>query len=1146
MASHRPADNPPLPEPVAPPAAATPGGKVTVQPSGFLAGFDWLLAAGVVVLAFFLASFAARNTDLWMHLASGRLLANGQYQFGKDPFSYVGADRVWVNHAWLFDWVAYQLYKAGEGQALIVGKAVLVALMAGFLLLARKPGQSVFPGVICVGLGLLAAAPRFLLQPALMSFFCLAALMFLIIRVPRRPGSWTFPILVAALFWVWSNTDQWFIVGPAVLALYTSGQYLRPDEGEDPGILWRGLGLGIVACMLNPHHVRVWALPSEAFDARLAETFKGDVELGAIFTSGLSKEVWRFEIAPANVTALILLLVLTFVGFIVNRRQASAGLGLVVVGTAALAALHLRAMPFFALAAAPVAALNLASLGRRLADTPMAEGTARAVETARGTGRSLVALAGLLLIALTYPGWAHPLNEQRRWKWDVEPSQSLVRAAERIQKWRTDGDLPPEARLLNLSPDLAHVVAWHAPSEKSFFDTRLKFHRPEAGEYAALRKYLVPRDPRERRQDPYDLAGFLHKHRITYAVSAHRFRSHNLAAVNALWGDEPSPGTGPEWALWHMDGRAVILGWTQQDAIPQSAFDRLKFDPLRAAYAEAEPLPAPDVRPPLPPRDVWERFVVAPPIVPPESEEAFILMRYRESLMGRAAFRHRLTLETLHYIARDRLMNPAVTLWTFLPLIEHPRLQSLVPPAMPPEVSAVAILAVRAARRAIATSPDHPDGYYYLAKAYADSAYYSDPDIQELVVTASLGRVRARLPDDPTARRPTIDVLDLCYQLEQLHRRGHRLDLLFDLTKLGIVYLTDDIKYLEDELSQAVGEVRERLQRDLDARQKELTNREKAVKEAEKELASISDKYVNESAGLASALDRAAAARRYGLTQQAVAELYKAHEQFQKQLGDGTKKFSSEELAQQLAGHAELIELMLYVGRVEEAAQILNALDTPDTVALMGTDAVRAAYFNARQQYLAVLFRGRRPRPTPHDMDPAGHYRTLRHWVSLCVGDFDRAAEAQNQELPIRRREFAAFRDQHFPNGLPKTTGLLDPFDPRLDLQARGELISLGMFSRAFLSPLNPGPALVGGFGQALAWSMHLENVNRLLALESSPVNVHMRLALTYLEQGNIPDAVKHFGQALISPDFPQPMPAQRQAKEYLRAINQATGGRGN
>lgn len=41
----------------------------------------------VVLIAFLLGSFAANNTDIWQYLATGRLLSEGKYTLGEDPFA---------------------------------------------------------------------------------------------------------------------------------------------------------------------------------------------------------------------------------------------------------------------------------------------------------------------------------------------------------------------------------------------------------------------------------------------------------------------------------------------------------------------------------------------------------------------------------------------------------------------------------------------------------------------------------------------------------------------------------------------------------------------------------------------------------------------------------------------------------------------------------------------------------------------------------------------------------------------------------------------------------------------------------------------------------------------------------------------------
>src|SRR5437870_3976006 len=104
---------------IAVPAAAH-SATATESAHGARQGLNGLLAVLVVVLAFLAASFAARNSDLWFHLATGRLIAQGQYSPGTDPFAYTTEHVYWANHAWLFDLALFGFYKLAGGSGLVV------------------------------------------------------------------------------------------------------------------------------------------------------------------------------------------------------------------------------------------------------------------------------------------------------------------------------------------------------------------------------------------------------------------------------------------------------------------------------------------------------------------------------------------------------------------------------------------------------------------------------------------------------------------------------------------------------------------------------------------------------------------------------------------------------------------------------------------------------------------------------------------------------------------------------------------------------------------------------------------------------------------------------------------------------------------
>src|SRR5947199_3885941 len=139
---------------------------------------DAVLAVLVVAFAFCAASFAAGNSDLWLHLATGRLLARGGYAFGVDPFCYTTEGVYWANHAWLFDLVFYGAHHFVGGGGLVILKALTVtALAAVMLLLARPRADREGPfwvSAACVLLALLAMSPRLVLQPACLSLLLLA------------------------------------------------------------------------------------------------------------------------------------------------------------------------------------------------------------------------------------------------------------------------------------------------------------------------------------------------------------------------------------------------------------------------------------------------------------------------------------------------------------------------------------------------------------------------------------------------------------------------------------------------------------------------------------------------------------------------------------------------------------------------------------------------------------------------------------------------------------------------------------------------------------------------------------------------------------------------------------------------------------
>ena len=216
---------------------------------------DAVLAILVLTFAFLAASFAVRNSDFWLHLATGRLIAHGNYAFGSDPFAYTTQGVYWANHAWLFDLVLYAGFQTLGGPGLVVLKAAAIAALAALLLARPQAIRGPFwIGAGCVLLAILAMSPRLLLQPATVSLLLLAVCLWLLQRGGRAVNM--LPIVVA----LWVNLDGWFLLGPLIVALFVVGEGLNPAARRLP--LWL-FPACLAACLLSPYHIHAFTLPAE-------------------------------------------------------------------------------------------------------------------------------------------------------------------------------------------------------------------------------------------------------------------------------------------------------------------------------------------------------------------------------------------------------------------------------------------------------------------------------------------------------------------------------------------------------------------------------------------------------------------------------------------------------------------------------------------------------------------------------------------------------------------------------------------------------------------------------------------------------------------------------------------------------------------
>jgi hypothetical protein len=730
--------------------------KLTVE----VARLDRVVVALVLVLVFFLASFTVRNSDFWMHLASGRLISQGHLSFQEDPFAYA-SEKPWVNHSWLWDLLLYGVYQAGGGTdasasglelvgALIVGfKALLLVLLAGVMLLIRRPEQRVWVPAVFAALTVVVMSKWLLLQPKIISYLFLGLTVYLLNResigLAARGPLWLRPLVaIPVLFALWGNLDEWFILGPFAVALYLIGEALQKvvapirtgDDAPAPGQLGR-LGLvlliGLAACLVNPNHARAFQLPAElaawigdsqplfdeAFPGLFQSPFSNDYILPAFRGPN-----------PAGI-AYYLLVLLGVASFLLNFRGWRAWRMILWLGFFLPSFFLARTIPFFAVVAGPITALNFQDFAaQRFGAALRLENPWKNWSLA---GRFLTLTAGAALVFLAWPGmlssdYDDP-NQSRHVAWRIEMDQSLRQATAKLAELRQDPALG-QRNGFNFSVDIANYCAWFCPQEKSFLDLRFDLYPNSVDTFVKLRQALNPRSDKTVQDSTTSQRDWLRKlsviqesfqaYKISHLVISGRSFGNIRPVVQRLWADSK------HWTVFYMDGRTLIFGWKGLDPPPgEDPFRAHAFEPDALAFGPAVPeearAPSQGTEMAQAPSNL-ERYWNGPAPRSLDADASAMYVAYVDvlAMQSPAYFRAKQAAwQILSLAAPAAAANtgayPALA-WTYGRISQFYAENSFrddtrVTPA------AAALLAVRSARRAIASNPTDYRNYIDLVRA---------------------------------------------------------------------------------------------------------------------------------------------------------------------------------------------------------------------------------------------------------------------------------------------------------------------------------------------------------------------------------------------------------------------------------------------
>ncbi len=286
-----------------------------------------LSISGICAVLILMANVEIKDLDLWLHMAMGRFIVENGYVPQVDVLSCTIAGKPWVNHEWLFQVIAYAANQWRGPEGLILLQVIIVVLTLILLLLLAYNKNNQLATIVPFFLVLFVYRDRFTIRPDLFSLFFLAFFLYILFYHIHRRWAW-FALFIMQI--AWANIHGFFILGPLVVLLLIVSQWLKRraplvyhwnqvDRLEDQeyrslkNIFW----VLIVACLLNPMGIQgAWypikiliQLPHESkiFFAKILE---------------LQRPInWHVPWALTPYPHYKILIIISFLSFVVNRRK---------------------------------------------------------------------------------------------------------------------------------------------------------------------------------------------------------------------------------------------------------------------------------------------------------------------------------------------------------------------------------------------------------------------------------------------------------------------------------------------------------------------------------------------------------------------------------------------------------------------------------------------------------------------------------------------------------------------------------------------------------------------------------------------------------------------------------------------------------
>jgi len=341
------------------------------------------VAVALIIVAAFSYGFVPEraDNDVWWHLKTGqRIVETGRLPM-HDPFTFTGEDMVWHNHEWLAQVLFYKIFAWGGGilnnliglRALIGFKScVLVATFLLVLTLVQQRCRCLPLSALITLLALDVSRYTLYPRPPVSTYLLMAGFLLVLSGwKSKRWPSWALlvlPVLTA----LWANLHGGFLVGLFLIGFYLVGEVIehffwRSSEGDGTStgeqaarssslrrsqlqrrVAWLGGTLvgGLLATLCTPYGIHLYELFFRVMGA--SALVKTIAEMGSPLNPNVAQHYLTFFVMAGLVVA----------GLGAARRfcpaRPPAADLLVLLFFGYEAAAHIRHLPLFAIATAPI------------------------------------------------------------------------------------------------------------------------------------------------------------------------------------------------------------------------------------------------------------------------------------------------------------------------------------------------------------------------------------------------------------------------------------------------------------------------------------------------------------------------------------------------------------------------------------------------------------------------------------------------------------------------------------------------------------------------------------------------------------------------------------------------------------------------